>query len=521
MPANQLTGFTYSFQCISDEVSPYVSDIEPQPFSMNNPINTNVSFHINDEGFGVDINSVVVDVQDVIYSISNANLFYSGSTNDYLIVIDPESDFNSGDTVHVSIDASDLAIPTNQMGTYTYSFECEIVDIYPPFIWQPSPSDGSIDVSIYTDIQCYILDSGSDVDSTSIEMKINNIDIIDFSIEAISILGSAGFLISYQPLLPFEHNENVTVIISATDLAIIPNSLIDASFSFTCEENQAPTIILPDDLSCEEDNYIIENFSFYINDPENDIPILEAPVTNNLTITIDGYMVVVEPDHNWFGLENVTFNILDIEGIIIASDSVDIIVSSINDMPLFDLNQFPEHITFIENTEKIIDFSDMIIDPEQSLEELSFYISGNENIEVSLSDFIVTFSAPENWTGSEMLTFTLEDNVSRVSYSKDAIVNVIAEIPDEKIIIEPHTVRWNEDCIISIYSQVELNKISGKILNRNGKLIKNLTIINYGNNKQATWDKTDTGYNLVSGGFYIYQIKVKDRIYQGSIIIAR
>ncbi len=521
-PQNQLTGFFYTFQCISDEETPYVTDLDPEPLSIDNPVNTNISFHINDDGFGVEINSVAVDVQNVAYSVALGNLFYSGTVNSYLIIIDPVEDFNSGDTVYVSINASDMAIPANQMGTYSYSFECIMEDVNPPFIWQPNPANGAVNVSVFTAISCYILDNGSNVDSTSIEMNINNVAIEDFELEAISIMGSSGYIISYQPSQPFNYSELITVNISAADLAIIPNVLIDASFSFVCEENQPPSINLPDSLVCEEDGLIIENFSFYITDPENDDPILEATVTNNLTITIDGYMVIIEPDLNWFGIENVSFIIRDEMGEPLASDNTNIIVSSVNDAPSFDADLFPENITFTENTEKVIDFSPMIIDPEQLPEELTLTITNSVNINIDVTGFVVTFSAPENWTGSEVLTVILDDNVSRSTCSAELVVSVTPEIPDEKIHIEPHTVKWNNEyCEITIYSQVDIEKISGKIFNRSGKLIKDLNIQQYGDNKQARWYKKDIEQNLVSGGFYIYQIIVNNRIYQGSIIIAR
>ncbi|MDA3813824.1 MAG: Ig-like domain-containing protein [Candidatus Cloacimonetes bacterium] len=521
-PANQLSGFSYSFQCISDEITPYVTNLDPAPFSIDNAVNTSVSFHINDDGFGVDINSVVVDVQDIIYSIGTGNLFYSGGINDYYINIDPVENFNSGDTVYVSIAASDLATPANQMGTFSYTFECIIEDVYPPFIWQPYPANGAVNISVFTTISCYILDNGSNVDSTSIEMDINNIAIEDFELEAISIMGSSGYIISYQPIQPFSYNEAITVSISAADLAIIPNILTDATFSFVCEDNQPPSINLPDSLVCMEDGVIIENFSFYIIDPENDDPILEATISNNLTITIDGYMVIIEPGENWFGTESVSFIILDDEGEPLASDYTNIIVTSVNDAPSFDPDLFPVNISFTENTEKVIDFSPMVSDPEQFQEELTLTITGNDTINIDISDLVVTFSAPENWNGSEVLTVILEDNVSRSSCSAQLVVTVTPIAPDEKVIVEPHTVSWNDDCcVITIYSQVDLEKITGKILDRSGKLITKLNILEYGENKQSRWYKRDSDQNLVSGGFYIYQIIINNRIYQGSIIIAR
>ena len=522
IPANQLSGFSYSFQCIADDDTPYVTSLDPQAYSVDNPVNTNISFHIIDDGYGVDVNSVVAYVQYIEYSVALGNLFYSGAVNDYFFIVDPVDNFNSGDTVYVSIDASDLVIPANNMGTFSYSFECIIEDTTPPFIWQPNPANGAVGVSVFTPISCYILDNRSDVDSTSIAMNINNNAVLDFELEAISIMGSSGFILSYQPALPFNNNEIITVDIYAADLAIIPNLLTQASFSFVCEENQPPTINLPDSLTCEEDGLLIENFSFYITDPESDEPILEATVSNNLVINVDGYMVTIEPNTNWFGTENISFIIKDEMGEPIASDNMNIVVSSVNDAPSFNIEELPEEISFTENTTEQFDFTQTITDPDHQLEDLTFTITGNNEIIVDLTGFEATFSAPVNWTGSELLTLTLDDNATRATCMAELIIHVTPEIPDEKITIDPHTVKWDDEyCEITIYSQVDIENISGKILNRNGKLISKLNIQQYGENKQTFWNKKDSEQNYVSGGFYIYQIKINDRIYQGSIIIAR
>jgi hypothetical protein len=522
IPANQMETFSYSFQCISDNETPYITNLDPQAYSVDNLLNTNISFHIIDEGFGVDINTVVVNVQSIPYSVVLENLFYSGTVNDYLIIIDPIENFNSGDTVYVSIDASDMVIPANQMETFNYSFECIFEDVNPPFIWQPNPANDAVNISVFTPISCYILDNDSDVDPTSIEMNINNIAIEDFELEEISIMGKLCYIISYQSSQPFNYNEIITVNISAADLAIIPNLLTDATFSFECEENQPATITLPDSFVCEEDGLIIENFNLYIVNPLNDDLSLEVVVSNNLSITIDGFIVSIQPDQNWFGTENVSFIIRDEMGEPIASDNTNIVVSSVNDAPSFNADLFPEEITFTENTEKIIDFAPMISDPEQLLEELTLTITGSNDVIIDITDFIVTFSALVNWIGSEVLTVTLEDNVSRLSCSTELVVTVTSEEPDEKILIEPHTVKWDDDCCeITILSQVDLGKISGKIFNKSGKLIKKLIISEYGDRKQTSWDKRDSNQNLVSGGFYIYQIIINKRIYQGSIIIVR
>lgn len=520
---NSLIDFSYSFQCIADELPPVIEQLDPAPETTNVALNENITFHILDSGYGVDINSLNVNVDGLEYLVASSNLSYSGTSADYFISINPTENFTSADTIDVSVTAADLAVPPNIMPTLNYSFYCVNTDNEAPFLWGEFPQNNSINVPVDSEISFFILDDINGVNPNSIELLVNDIGIEDYELEPFTLSNGSGYRVTYQPEIDFDYNELVEVEVSATDLAVVPNLLTNASFSFVCEEYQPPTIDLPDSLVCDEDGSIIENFGSYITNPENDDLILEATITNNLTITIDGYLVIIEPDINWFGSENISFFVKDEMGESLASDNTNIIVSSVNDAPSFDMSIFPKEISFVENTQEIIDFSNMLIDPEQQSDDLSLTITGNSNIYVEIEEFVVTFKTLlENWIGSEILTVTIDDNINRATSTEELLVRVTPEIPDEKVEIDPHTVTWNDDyCEITIYSQVDIEKISGKIFNRSGRLINKLEIQPYGENKLAFWDKKDTKQNLVSGGFYIYQIKISNRIYQGSIIIAR
>ncbi|MCD4795964.1 MAG: hypothetical protein K8R49_02180 [Candidatus Cloacimonetes bacterium] len=522
VPANTLTNFSYSFQCIDDDDYPYVGEFDPEPYSTDNPTDCNITFHIYDDGYGVDINSVVVNVEGIEYSLSNGNIFHSGNVNDYYIIVNPVENLSPGDTVNVSIDACDLAVPPHVMGTYNYSFQCVYMDIYPPFLWEPSPPDGAIGVAIDTSISFYILDNESGVDSTSIVFKVNDEIIENYDIEAVTILGGAGFGIDYDPPDLFDFEEIVTVSVSAQDLAIVTNTMPETFFTFECEENQPPSIALPDSFAFEEDETLIENFSPYITDPENDIPILETTLTTNIDVTIDGYMVTFRADENWFGTEQITFVIKNDEGQILAFDITEIVVTPVNDAPIFNLDELPDFLFFEENKTLLFDIGEYTSDPEQQLSELTLSITGNTNIETNISGLEVLFSAPANWTGSEVLSFTVEDNQTRLSSCVEITITVTPEAPEEKVKVEPHTLTWDDPtCMLTIYTQENIDKIKCKIFNRRGKLIRKLNVESFGDNKIAQWDKKDSNSNEVSGGFYIYQVKIKNRTFQGSIIIAR
>ncbi|MHA2734823.1 Ig-like domain-containing protein, partial [Vibrio campbellii] len=56
-----------------------------------------------------------------------------------------------------------------------------------------------------------------------------------------------------------------------------------------------------------------------------------------------------------------------------------------------------------------IDLNDAFSDVDNADGELTFSVSGNSNIQVSIVDGIATITPTADWNGSEELTFTAED----------------------------------------------------------------------------------------------------------------
>lgn len=85
-----------------------------------------------------------------------------------------------------------------------------------------------------------------------------------------------------------------------------------------------------------------------------------------------------------------------------------------------------------------IDLDDYVIDSESADSELSWAYSGNSNIGVSIgADHVVTFTAPNGWTGSEHITFTVTDpdgasDNDRMTVTVDGVNDApeISGIPD-------------------------------------------------------------------------------------------
>lgn len=129
---NVMTTDNWTFST-SDSSSPYLDQISPADDAIVQP-DSNISFHILDDGSGVDLSSLVVYVNGQYYSsgggpvsvtttgtsITAANSLdinggnyigdttgVSGTSSDYTITIDPQTDFTGGETVVIIVYAKD------------------------------------------------------------------------------------------------------------------------------------------------------------------------------------------------------------------------------------------------------------------------------------------------------------------------------------------------------------------------------------------------------------------------------
>lgn len=125
---------SYTFRtgdCIADVTPPWVTNPNPAPGARGVPLDSDVSFRIHDDRSGVDLNTVRVNVDGTIYTLSGPQAFtYTGVPLDYAINVNPIADFAAGLPVLVEINARDLA--GNPMTPYRYTFNQPVAPPPPP-----------------------------------------------------------------------------------------------------------------------------------------------------------------------------------------------------------------------------------------------------------------------------------------------------------------------------------------------------------------------------------------------------
>lgn len=118
--SNNKGTYSYSFNHpLVDNQPPYVNSPQPSPGNRQVALDANISFYLRDNVSGVDIDTVVVNIDGVEYTQSDF-MTLSGDINDYYIEIDPISDFAEGQEIIVTVDAIDTR--GNVMNTYEFKF---------------------------------------------------------------------------------------------------------------------------------------------------------------------------------------------------------------------------------------------------------------------------------------------------------------------------------------------------------------------------------------------------------------
>jgi hypothetical protein len=174
-------------------------------------------------------------------------------------------------------------------------------------------------------------------------------------------------------------------------------------------ENDGPILIssLPD-ASFLEDNGLIGAFN--LNDHFTDIDSLMtySYSSENIHVNIrDNGDVDISTPGNWHGIEEVTFTATD--GQSTASDSVTVNVTAINDKPQCQVN-FESISLKGSSPSETLDLGNYFSDVED--EVLVYEVLGNEhlNLEIDQEKEELRISAPESWSGKEVITVSASDS---------------------------------------------------------------------------------------------------------------
>ncbi|EDL69539.1 calx-beta domain family [Vibrio campbellii HY01] len=169
---------------------------------------------------------------------------------------------------------------------------------------------------------------------------------------------------------------------------------------------------------------------------EGDAPVVSVeaghePTNGTVVVNNDG-TITYTPNQDYNGPDQFTYTVTS--GGVTETTTVTLNVTPVNDKPVVE-NTIADQSLEEDFTPYTIDLNDAFSDIDNADGELTFSVSGNSNIQVSIVDGIATITPTADWNGSEELTFTAEDpsgeTVSQVvDFTVAAVVDIVSDSAD-------------------------------------------------------------------------------------------
>ncbi|EHR7289933.1 tandem-95 repeat protein [Vibrio parahaemolyticus] len=191
----------------------------------------------------------------------------------------------------------------------------------------------------------------------------------------------------------------------------------------TTQEDTAVTIdVLPNDSDVDGDKLSIQSAS--------------VPEAQGKVEIVDGKLVFT-PAENFHGDAEITYTLTD--GALTDQATVNVTVNAVNDTPVVESNLADQ--TLAEDfTPYTIDLNTAFSDVDNVDGELTFSVSGNSNVLVSIENGIATISPTADWNGSEILTFkATEPSGESISQTVNFTVAPVADIVADKATVVEDT----------------------------------------------------------------------------------
>ncbi len=230
-----------------------------------------------------------------------------------------------------------------------------------------------------------------------------------------------GIIDSYEvnPEFIYENRGTYSVKLTVTNENSESHSLLRENYISVVNTQPELFASLPDIVMDEDSiNEEIDLRNYFI-DADNDYLNFSVSGNDHIAVSIINGIVRISPEQDWVGIEEITIIASDnYQGQI--SDQITVTVIDVADAPYF--IDLPQELTLLQTTRQVIDFSNHVYDPEQSLSLLTLTIENNLHIGYNILGLEVTLFAPADWVGSEIITVNVNDGSGRLVTSQDITI---------------------------------------------------------------------------------------------------
>jgi len=389
------------------------------------------------EDAGADLNWEIADWDDTLWE--------SVEIVDNTLTMVPISDVDGDDEVTFTVTDNGEAGGDELTDDYTYTISIIGVND-PPTIELPDTLAFDEDTILEVDFEQYLFDIET---PESLILTVEGNDQITVDIDV--------FLVTFSTPEHWFGSEEITFTIDDQDLRLTDSDMVTV---VVAPINDAP--VLDEDClptATDEDVDLEWPLTLCATDIEDDQADLNWEISDwddSLweSVEIVDNLLTMVPIADVDGDDEVTFTVTDngeAGGDELTDDyTYTISIIGVNDPPTITL---PDTLAFDEDTILEVDFEQYLFDIETP-ESLILTVEGNDQITVDIDVFMVTFSAPEHWFGSEEITFTIDDQDLRLTDS-DMVTVVVNSVNDLPVIDEECLVLETDEDVTLVFDLTE------------------------------------------------------------------
>ncbi|MBN2002390.1 MAG: PKD domain-containing protein [Anaerolineae bacterium] len=204
------------------------------------------------------------------------------------------------------------------------------------------------------------------------------------------------------------------------------------------DDENYPPVAADDEVSTDEDIHLVIEVLANDTDLDQDpLTLLGVGMPANGTRIVGSTTITYYPAANFFGMDTFTYTISD--GEFTDTARVTITINSVPDAPV--VGDIPDQQINEGESFTTIALDDYVSDVDSTDAEMTWSVSGNVGLHVSIEGRVATVSVPNpRWDGAEVLVFTATDP-TELSASNPATFTVIGvndtpvvgDIPDQTI----------------------------------------------------------------------------------------
>lgn len=441
-----------------DTAGPEITDFVPADGETEVELDTTISCHIADEGVGLDLSTLSVEV-----TADGQNVTFARTETDqgdyHLVEITPDSPFNWNDTVTVTVSVDDL---NGNPGQEQWTFDV-LADTVDPTVEDQSPADGDVDVSVDDPIQFHLKDNKSGIDLNSLTVELNGTD-ITADLRTSEVDGNLDILVTYRPEDGLSYSQAYTVVVHISDVAGNEIGPIEWTFDTAV-----------DDTDLEFDNF----------DPADGDT--DVPITTSISLRAVDSQSGVNPDSIRMWVQNTEVTGSDRFVLTPHNGSVTIEYTPADDLPYSTDIVVKVYAEDNVGNDRDVEYSFETEHPD------TYVISGDiltaagdpvagVTVTITGTDFLggdVNRTEKSDGNGSYLVRNIIEGNYT-VTPTKDEWTFEPVEAGSQDVVIGP------DDAVgVDFIGELITHDISGRVTDRSGNGVEGVTI-QYGTDSVTT-----------------------------------